>query len=230
MSAAEAPKEPLELAAGEVRFGLEIRISDQTKIQRTANGLSVEGLGKDAVEVPERSARFGDCDAAAARRYTDSEGVGSVDRDTAAALASTIARKGDVDRAARRPQHAPESRCALVADDGPLPEREYRGHAPAFEGQSGMPDCVNTTMKAVQPASTDAAGDSVLVDSGVLELSRADHSVPTSGQTCDHSIAIGTFLAHTATKAPTPVPLPFRRRFWSGRSHFLPGFRRPSAI
>jgi hypothetical protein len=124
MSAAEAPKEPLELAAGEVRFGLEIRIFDQTKIQRTANGLSVEGLGKDAVEVPERSGRFGDRDVAAAGGYTDSERVGSVDRDTAAALASTIARKGDVDRAARRPQHAPESRCALVADDGPLPERE----------------------------------------------------------------------------------------------------------
>jgi hypothetical protein len=30
-----------------------------------------------------------------------------------------------------------------------------------------------------------------------------------SGDLCDDLVALGAFLAHTASKAPTPVPLPF---------------------
>jgi len=30
-----------------------------------------------------------------------------------------------------------------------------------------------------------------------------------TGDLCDYLVGLGAFLAHTASKAPTPVPLPF---------------------
>jgi hypothetical protein len=99
-----------------------------------------------------------------------------------------------------------------MADNGSLAERENRRHAPAFEGQAGVADRVHTTMNAMKPAGLDPAGDCVLADPGRSKLRCAHDAVLPSGDLCDYLVGLGAFLAHTASKAPTPVPLPFIAR------------------
>jgi hypothetical protein len=112
----QTPKEPLELAAGEVVVVSELGRRNQAEIQRAADSALVRRLAKVAVEVPESPTRLRDGDAVAAGRDTVMEGVGSVDLDPAALLSSPVSGKRDVDRAASGPQHPPHRRRGLVTN------------------------------------------------------------------------------------------------------------------
>jgi hypothetical protein len=97
VAAAEVEKNALQLAAGEVRVALKVRIRDQPQVQRSADRTAENRLGNGTVEVAEGSRRLGHPDAVAAGRNTGNEGGGAVDGDAMPFPASAVARNGDVD-------------------------------------------------------------------------------------------------------------------------------------
>ncbi len=213
VTATEAEEEAFELAAAEFFLSLEIGRADQPEVQSPPDGPLENPLGRGAVKVAKRPLGPRDRNAVAAGPNTGNEGVGSMDLDAAALSASAVPDDAYMDRSGMRLEHAPKRGGALMADDGSLAERENRRHAPAFEGQAGVADRVHTTMNAMKPAGLDSAGDSVLVDPGTSKLRCAHDAVLPSGNLRDYLVGPGAFLAHIASKAPTPVPLPFIARF-----------------
>jgi hypothetical protein len=97
VAAAEVEKNALQLAAGEVRVALKVRIRDQPQVQRSADRTAENRLGNGTVEVAEGSRRLGHPDAVAAGRNTGNEGGGAVDGDAMPLPASAVAGDGDVD-------------------------------------------------------------------------------------------------------------------------------------
>jgi hypothetical protein len=64
-----------------------------------------------------------------------------------------------------------------VTDGRSVTKSKDGGHTAAFEGELPVPDCVNTAMKRVQPASLDPPRCGALVEPGVTELFDAHHPV-----------------------------------------------------
>jgi len=133
--------------------------------------------------------------------------------DAAAGLPAAMARDRDVDWPRMGVQHAPKGRCAPVADRRAAAQRQDGGHAPALEAELAVADRVNSSMNAVQPAGADASRDPVLRETRTPKLARADHAVLPARDPSDQSLAIGAKVSHIATKAPTPIPLPFVAAF-----------------
>jgi hypothetical protein len=150
VTAADGEEATLELAAGEIGLSFQIGIGDQTEIECSADGLLVEGAWDYAVEVPKSSRGTSDGHIGAPGHETGNEGGGPMDSDAGTALPATVRWEGDVNRSGARGKHPPEHRSASMAHRRALTESEGSRHAPAFEGQSGVADGINTAMKAVK--------------------------------------------------------------------------------
>jgi hypothetical protein len=145
----DAEEETLELAAREVVFPLQIVRADEAQVESPSDGPSENRLGRGAVEVAKGALRARHGNALATGHNIGNEGVGSMDRDAAALSASRASWERDVDEPVLWLEHPPKSRRAEVADDRPLPERKYSGHAPPFEAELGVAYGVDTAMNAV---------------------------------------------------------------------------------
>jgi hypothetical protein len=115
----------------------------------------VHRLGNGAVEVAERSLRLRQRNPLPASNKVGNEGGGAVDSESLALLTSTLSRNRHLNRSIVRRQHSPQVRRTSVADSSTLSKRQNRSHAPAFEGELGVPHRVNTAMQAVQPSCLD---------------------------------------------------------------------------
>jgi hypothetical protein len=87
-------------------------------------------------------------------------------------------------------------------------DREHRGHAPAFEAQAGMTDCVNTPMDAMKPTSLLPPGCRSAIKPRPAEL-RGAHDAELPGRDPgDNQVGFGGFVPHIGTNPPTARPLP----------------------
>jgi hypothetical protein len=132
------------------------------------------------------------------------ESGGPVDPDAPAPSAAGVAWNRYVDGARVRLEHSPDCGGAAVADDGLISDGEYGRHTPALKGEPGVADGVNTAMKSMQPAGLDAPGDAVVGDTCGRKLTTSHHPMLVRGDSSDQLLAIGAFLAHSASNAPDP--------------------------
>jgi hypothetical protein len=73
-----------------------------------------------------------------------------------------------------------------MTDCRALTKRKNCRHTSPFEAQPGVPDCINTAMKAVETAGLDPAIDALATDSGGSQLRASNHPVLTSRDPSDH--------------------------------------------
>jgi hypothetical protein len=132
-----------------------------------------------------------------------------MDAEPVAPTSTRVARNGHVHWSAAAREKPPELSCASVAENGPFPARQHRGHPPPLTAEPGMPDRVYPPEDPVEPSGLDRFPDAVLANPGSPQLPDLSDAVLSRCDFRDHPVGAGDLFVHQTKKAPTgPVSPP----------------------
>jgi hypothetical protein len=99
---------------------------------------------------------------------------------------------GDLDTSAPRLPDAPQLGGALIAEEGVRATGQHSSH-PAFEVADFTPtDDENPTMKATEPANSDAMGDPTLRHAQLQQLTPGDNAMLSPKKLPDLGVLVGS--------------------------------------
>src|SRR4051794_33910943 len=105
-----------------------------------------------------------------------------------------------------------EGTLASMAERGARTTGQHRGHPVALDGDPWVPDRINASMDAVEPAGLNPPGDTARRECGPEELLVRDDAVLPCGDPGDDLVRVDAFLPHTGNNASGPLRAPLPRR------------------